>query len=115
MAPVAPHLWFGKLALVFIVLGDYGPDMANRNDLVSLQRLLRPLRRELTAELADALLRLKADAQAQARYDELADKNAEGTLTPRQRSELESLVRANSFLTLLKVEARAFLRQPKAA
>ena len=82
---------------------------------MSLQRLLRPLRRELTAELADALLHLKADAQVQARYDQLAGKNSEGALTPRQRAELESLVRANSFLTLLKVQARAFLRRPKAA
>lgn len=89
--------------------------MANRNDLISLQRLLRPLRRELTAELADALLRLKADAQLQTRYDKLADKNSEGTLTPRQRAELESLVRANSFLSLLKAEARVYLRRPKAA
>ena len=89
--------------------------MAKRNDLISLQRLLRPLRRELTAELADALLRLKADARLQARYDELAGKNSEGTLTPVQHAELESLVRANSVLTLFKAEARASLRRPKAA
>ncbi|MGA2175883.1 MAG: hypothetical protein ABSH38_12965 [Verrucomicrobiota bacterium] len=89
--------------------------MANRNDLSSLERLLRPLRRELRAELAAALLRLKADAKVQARYDELASKNTEGTLTPGQRAELESLVRANSFLTVLKAEARALLLQPKAA
>jgi hypothetical protein len=89
--------------------------MANRNDLISLQRLLRPLRRELTAELADALLHLKADAQVQARYDQLAGKHSEGALTPVQRAELESLVRANSLLTLFKAEARAFLRGAKAA
>jgi hypothetical protein len=101
--------------LAFSARQIYGLDMANRKDLISLQRLLRPLRRELTAELADALLRLKADSQVQARYDELAGKNSEGALTARQRAELESLVRANSFLTLLKAEARAFLRRPKAA
>jgi hypothetical protein len=55
------------------------------------------------------LLRLKADAPVQARYDELAGKNSEGALTPMQRAELESLVRANSLLTLLKAEARASL------
>ena len=89
--------------------------MANRNDLMCLQRLLRPLRRDLTVELADALLRLKADARVQARYEELAGKNTEGILTPRQHAELESLVRANSFLSLLKAEARASLRRSKAA
>jgi hypothetical protein len=95
------------MALAFSDGPSYSLDMANRNDLMSLQRLLRPLRRELTSELADA--------QVQARYDELADKHSAGALTPRQRAELESLVRANSFLTLLKAEARAFLRRPKAA
>jgi hypothetical protein len=89
--------------------------MANSKDLGTLERLLRPLRRELSAELADALLRLEADTEVQARYDELADKNTEGALSPDERVELELLVRANSFLSLLKAEARAFLQQPKAA
>jgi hypothetical protein len=81
----------------------------------SLERLLRPLRRELSAELAGALLRLKADTEVQARYDELAGKNTESALSAEERAELESLVRANSILSLLKAEAHAFLQQPKAA
>ena len=81
----------------------------------SLERLLRPLRRELSAELAGALLRLQADTEVQARYDELADKNTDDALSAEERAELESLVRANSILSLLKAEARAFLQQPKAA
>jgi hypothetical protein len=89
--------------------------VANVNDVNGLERLLRPLRRELSAELADALLRLKADTEVQARYDELAGKNTAGALSAEERAELESLVRANSILSLLKAEARAFLRQPKAA
>jgi hypothetical protein len=83
--------------------------MANSNNLSSLERLLRPLRRELSAELASALLRLEADAEVQARYDELAEKNTAGALTTEERLELESLVRANSILSLLKAEARTFL------
>jgi hypothetical protein len=89
--------------------------MANATDMNSLQRLLRPLRRELSAELADALLRLKADLEVQARYDELAGKNTKAALSTEEKAELESLVRANSILGLLKAEARAFLQQPKAA
>jgi hypothetical protein len=89
--------------------------VANVNDVNSLERLLRPLRRELSAELADALLRLKADTEVQARYDELAGKNTDGALSAEERAELESLVRANSVLSLLKAEARAFLQQPTAA
>jgi hypothetical protein len=34
----------------------------------SLEQLLRPLRRELNAELAAALLRMKADDELQVRY-----------------------------------------------
>ena len=89
--------------------------MADRSDLISMERLLRPLRRELTADMAGALLRLKADANVQARYEMLATRNTEGSLTPRQRAELESLVRANSLLAVLKAEAQAFLIRPRAA
>ena len=89
--------------------------MPANTDFAALQRLLRPLRRDLTIQLADSLVRLKADPQVQARYDRLADKNTMGTLTPKERAELESLVRANSLLAVLKAEARAFLKQPKAA
>jgi len=89
--------------------------MANANDLGSLERLLRPLRRQLSTELADALVRLEADAEVQTRYEELAGKNTEGVLTVAERAELESLVRANSVLSLLKTQVRAFLQQPEAA
>ncbi len=89
--------------------------MAKAKDWSSLERLLRPLRHHLSAELADALVRLEPDAEVQVRYDELADKNTGGMLTADERAELESLVRANSLLTLLKAQARAFLKQPKAA
>jgi hypothetical protein len=89
--------------------------MADANDIISMKRLLRPLRRELTVDMAGALLRLKADAKIQARYELLAGRNTDGILTPRQRAELESLVRANSLLTILKADAQAFLKRPRAA
>ena len=87
--------------------------MENVSDLISLQKLLRPLRHELSLELAGALLRLKADDEVQARYEELAGKNTEASLSNAERAELESLVRANSIVTLLKAEARAALQLPK--
>ena len=89
--------------------------MAKIKNLGSLERLLRPLRRELSVELADALMRLTADDEVQARYEELANKNTEDSLTSDERAELESLVHANSILTILKAEARAFLQRAKAA
>ena len=83
--------------------------MIARKDFDGLERLLRPLRRDLSFELANALVRLKADDEIQTRYDDLADKNTAGTLTALERAELESLVRANSILGVLKIEARAVL------
>ena len=83
--------------------------MVAGKDFDGLERLLRPLRRELSFELANALVRLKADDEIQTRYDELAEKNTAGALTPAERGELASLVRANSILGVLKIEARAVL------
>jgi hypothetical protein len=83
--------------------------MVAPKDFDGLERLLRPLRRELSFELANALVRLTADEEIQARYEELADKNTSGALNPSERAELESLVRANSLLGVLKIEARAVL------
>lgn len=64
--------------------------MANANDVNSLELLLRPLRRELSAELASALIRLQADAEVQARYEQLADKNTNNTLSSEERTELRT-------------------------
>jgi hypothetical protein len=75
----------------------------------ALERLLRPLSRSFTAELARALIGLQADAETQARYDELAGKRTDGQLTPAEAAELESMVRANTLLGLLKTEAHTFL------
>ena len=86
--------------------------MTDVGDIRSLERLLLPLRRELNAELANALLRMKVDEEVQARYDELAGKNTDGTLGVEERNELASLVRVNSLLGVLMAEARAFLQRP---
>jgi hypothetical protein len=75
----------------------------------ALERLLRPLSQTLTLELARALVSVQADAETQARYDELAAKRTEGQLTPDEQAELESIVRANTLLGVLKAEAHAFL------
>lgn len=48
-------------------------------------------------------------------HDDLAERNAEGRLTPEEYSQLSSLVRANLMLSVLKAEARAFLQHPSAA
>jgi hypothetical protein len=82
----------------------------------SLEQLLRPLRRALTAELAARLLQMKADEEeVQTRFEDLAERNTEGQLIPAELEELALMVRTNALLTVLKAEARAFLQHPNSA
>lgn len=87
--------------------------MKTNVDICGLERLLRPLSQGLTIELAHALVDLTVDDETQARYDALADKNNQGELTALEEEELESLVRANSLLGLLKAEAQLVLNHTK--
>lgn len=75
---------------------------------------MRLLARGLSTELAHALVHLIADEETQARYDALAGKRTEGQLTAAELQELESLVRVNTFLGVLKVEAQAVLAKAAA-
>lgn len=79
------------------------------SEMTSLEKLMRPLAREMSRDLARALLNLQADADTQSRYEELAEKRTEGVLTQAETSELESLVRANTLLGVLKMEAQLCL------
>ena len=81
--------------------------MNTHGDTVALEKFLRPLARGLSTELARALVNLTADEETQARYDALAEKRTEGQLTPAEVEELESFVRVNTLLGVLKVEVRA--------
>ena len=80
-------------------------------DTVALEKFLRPMARGLSTELARALVNLTADEETQARYDWLADRRTEAQLTPAEQEELESLVRVNTLLGILKAEARAVLAE----
>lgn len=79
-----------------------------------LDRILEPVSRCLTPEVARAITDLRADAAVQARIDKLADKSTAGTLTPVERAEYESYVAAIDFVAILQSKARALLaRKPK--
>jgi len=83
--------------------------MKTNGDTAALEKFLRPMARGLSTELARAIVNLTADEETQSRYDLLAEKNTEGQLTPAEREELESLVRVNTLLGVLKVEAKSVL------
>jgi hypothetical protein len=74
-----------------------------------MHRLLEPLAQCLTYGVARRIAGLRASEDVQARFDDLADKNAAGTLSPEERAEYESLVSGATFISILQAKARALL------
>lgn len=78
--------------------------------LAAFDRILDPVGRCLTPDVARALVGLRADEEMQARIEELADKSTEGALTPAEREEYQAYVAALDFISVLQAKARAVLR-----
>jgi hypothetical protein len=79
-----------------------------------IQRLLEPLSRSFTTELAQELVNLSVDREAQARIDELADKCTEGQLAPEELAEYETYISALEVISILQLKAKAFLNSTSA-
>jgi hypothetical protein len=77
--------------------------------LSAIDRILDPVSRCLTPEVARALVSLRADAETQERLDVLAERSTEGSLTPPEREEYTAYVSAIDFLSVLQAKARAVL------
>jgi hypothetical protein len=77
----------------------------------TLDRLVEPVVRTLTPEVARALVQLRADPELQARMDELAEKSNEGQLTLEEREEYETSIRFGNFIAILQAKAQALLQQ----
>jgi hypothetical protein len=77
----------------------------------AFERVLAAVGQCLDRPSAEALLRLRADPELQARIEALADKNTEGQLTPEEREEYEALIRVGQFVFLLQANARRFFTQ----
>jgi hypothetical protein len=72
-----------------------------------LSRLLDPVGRCLTPEIAQHLLALQVDPTVQARLEELGDKCTEGQLSADERTESETYVQALKFIAVLQANSRA--------
>lgn len=81
----------------------------------AIERIVHQLGRCLTPESARSIAVLRADAELQERVESLAERNAEGTITPEEREELDGYLSATTFLSILQAEARRTLRQSEAA
>ena len=75
----------------------------------ALDPLLNTLGKTLSVRSAQELVKLRADKKTQKRVEELADKNTEGALTPKELAEYEGYVFANNFIAILQAKARARL------
>lgn len=71
-----------------------------------LDRLVGPLADCLTPEAARRVLALKADPAVQGRVDELAERNAAGSLSAAERTEYRNYVAYGTFVAILKSRAR---------
>lgn len=75
----------------------------------ALDRILDPVGRLLTPDMARRLAELRVDAKTQARIDRLARRCNEGRLTDAERGEYETYVAAIDFVAVLQAKARAVL------
>ena len=79
-----------------------------------LDRVLDPFTHCLTPEVARRIADLRADAEMQARVDELASKANEGRLSERERAEYDTYRSAFHFVTILQAKARSLFKQASA-
>lgn len=89
--------------------------MSQTQEPITLDRLLDPVGRCLTPEVARQLVALRAEPDLQARVDLLAHRCNEGELTPEEREEYELYIRASRFIALLQAKARRLLAQQSLA
>jgi hypothetical protein len=76
-----------------------------------LEGLIDPVQGGFSREHAQYVLGLKFPEEQVARYQVLAAKNSEGTITPDEKGDLEAVVHMDTFLTILKLKARRSLLQ----
>ena len=81
-----------------------------KRNTTTLDRLVEPMVRTFTPEVARALIKLRADPELQAHMDELAEKCNVGRLTSEEREEYETSVRFANYLAIIQAKARRLLK-----
>jgi hypothetical protein len=82
-----------------------------KRSTAQLDRLVEPVVRTLTPEVAKAIAELRADPELQSRMDELAERCNQGKLTPEERDEYETNIRFGNFLAIIQAKARRMQKQ----
>lgn len=84
------------------------------NAFSSLEKMLDPTRPCFTAETAANIVQIEPDAAKTARMEELAAKANEGRLARYEESEYWSCIYAGKMMSILKLQARLFLKRQAA-
>jgi hypothetical protein len=85
------------------------PKAATMSELDILADVISPDRGDLSAEVAESVLRWKFSDRAIARMNKLARKNQTGKLTQPEREELEKVLRVGDLVNLVQAKARLSL------
>lgn len=85
--------------------------MHQAEDPSALARILDPVSRCLTPDVARALVALRVDPDTSERLEDLAEKSTAGELSPAERAEYQAYVSAIDFVSVLQAKARALLAQ----
>jgi hypothetical protein len=83
------------------------------SQMAILSRLISPEEDDLTPEAAEGFLRIKFKQRELDRMHELAVKNQEGLLTPRERDEMENYRHVGFLLDLMHSKARRVLKKQR--
>jgi hypothetical protein len=78
-----------------------------------LDSLLDPVGQCLTPAVAERIANLPSDPRTQRRLDDLAEKNAAGTLTLRQEAEYKAYVEVLDVIAILQATARKALKSAR--
>jgi len=78
-------------------------------------RLLRAIKRPLSAETAEYLLSVTFQASDQERMEELAERSQDGTLTDQEGAEFDCYLHIANFLAVMHSKARSALQQQSEA
>jgi hypothetical protein len=73
-------------------------------------RFIDPSGGKFATDLAEYVLTLNFTDAQQRRYARIASKNNQGTISAKEREELEAFVHANSILSLLQLKATKSLK-----
>lgn len=81
------------------------------SDSSILAEVIVPERGDLSSQAAEAVMQWKFSDRAVIRMTELAERNAEGTITAVEEEELQSYLRVGSLINLVQAKARLSLQQ----